>query len=355
MLMQALRDASANRTKSIENQPALAKRERYTRMKVYYATDRARAAGSILAFGSGRGAGLSYGEAEVSIPDDHRMGAIERPHWWRLEFREDPERHVVLASMSSLAEDDFVGRARETLARSNKKQVLLFVHGYRVAFDDAVMRTAQLAYDIHFEGVAALYSWPSEATIPGYMVDATNVEWSRPRFVQFLTLLREHLGADEVHLVAHSMGNRLLLGLLGTMTQQPTAAPAGLGQVVFAAPDVDAAIFKQAAATLRSKAKQFTLYASSDDVALKASKAIQKYPRAGDSGQSGADLVIVDPVHTIDATRVDTSLVGHSYYGENRSVLADLFELIRKGSPPQDRFGLVEQKRFGERYWRIEA
>jgi esterase/lipase superfamily enzyme len=216
--MQALREVSANRPKSTGDRPVFAARERYTQVTVSYATDRAPEAGKALSFGGQRGTDLSYGEAVVSVPDDHRMGNIERPRWWRLEFREDQAKHVVIVSMSLLAEDDFIGKARDKLARCTKKQVLLFVHGYRVAFDDAMMRTAQLAYDLQFEGLATLYSWPSEASVPDYMVDSANVEWSQPRFARFLTLLRERLGAEEVHVVAHSMGNRLLLGLLASAT-----------------------------------------------------------------------------------------------------------------------------------------
>ena len=360
-LKQALRNASANQPKSVGERSLAVVRQRCTRVKVFYATDRAPSAGPALSFGAQRGPDICYGTADVSIPDDHRMGDIERPHWWRLEFREDLAHHVVITAMQSLAEDGFTDLARATLARGTKKQVLVFVHGYRVAFNDAMMRTAQLAYDLHFEGLTALYSWPSEASVLGYMVDSANVEWSQPHFVQFLRLLRERLGVEQVHVVAHSMGSRLLLGMLGsaagpaTSAAGPVTSAAGLGQMVFAAPDVDAATFKQAAATLKHKARQYTLYASSEDKALKASKTIQKYPRAGDSGQSGADLVIVDPVNTIDASSVDTGFLGHSYYGDNRSVLGDLFELIRNGTAPQDRFGLVEQSRFGQRYWQFAA
>jgi hypothetical protein len=92
------------------------------------------------------------------------------------------------------------------------------------------------------------------------------------------------------------------------------------------------------------------LYASSADQALVASKLVHKYPRAGDSG---VGLVVTDTVDTVDATVVDTSLMGHASYGDNRAVLTDLFDLIRRGSPPADRFGLKPARRYGMRYWQF--
>lgn len=128
----------------------------------------------------------------------------------------------------------------------------------------------------------------------------------------------------------------------------PTQSAARLRQVVFAAPDIDTATFKDLATAFHEKAERFTLYASSEDKALKASKAIHKYPRAGESGHA---LVIVGSVDTVDATAVDTSLLGHSYYGDNRSVLADVFQLIQRESPPQERFVLKPKEKYGARYW----
>ena len=229
-----------------------------------------------------------------------------------------------------------------------KKEVLLFVHGYNIGFDDAVKRTAQIAYDLNFEGLPALFSWPSEGSLPKYTIDETNVTWSRPRFAEFLSLVRENLGAGTVHIIAHSMGNRLVAETIASMTAPLATHGTCIRQIVFAAPDIDAATFAQLAKAFHKKAERFTLYASSEDRALKASKIIHKYPRAGESGLS---LVVVDSVDTIDATAVDTSFVGHSYYGDNRSVLADLFDLIQKGSEPRDRFGLRPMKKYGEPYW----
>jgi esterase/lipase superfamily enzyme len=358
VLKEALQAASVHRRKFAGTLTAQASRTRYTRVEVLYATDRKLAPGTALSFGADRGTGLTFGEAEVAIPDDHRMGELERPSIWRLEFREDPEKHVVTTAITTHTEAQFLQRAREILARSGTKQVLLFVHGFNVGFDDAVRRTGQFAYDLHFDGPAVLYSWPSEGKVQRYPADVGNTDWSGPRFIEFLSLLRQHVGAEEVHIVAHSMGNRLLVGLFEAMTKQaialpPTAAP--LGQIVFAAPDIDTEVFKTKAAKLQGHAKQYTLYANSGDLALKASKAIQKYPRAGDAGPMGADLLILPPIDTVDATAIDTSFMGHSLYGDNRTVLSDLIKVLREGATPKQRKGLAEMKRFGNTYWQFRT
>jgi hypothetical protein len=74
-----------------------AKMARYTTVPVYYGTDREVRDGvdGVTSYGPGRGQ-LAVGYAEVTIPDDHRMGEIEKPRLWKLEFREDPEKHITV-------------------------------------------------------------------------------------------------------------------------------------------------------------------------------------------------------------------------------------------------------------------
>lgn len=345
LLVQALRQVSSHQNKGPGLPLGFRKKDRHVVVPVFYGTDRTAVGGARPGYGCDRG-DLAFGIAEVSIPDDHRMGKIERPSIWRLQFRENPNQHVVMLSVESLPLTDFMARARGLIA-DGKNEAMVFVHGYNVDFADAVSRTAQIAYDLHFEGLAMLYSWPSEGSVPRYTVDEANIAWSLPRFAQFLGVVREELGVDAIHIVAHSMGSRLVAETIGRMASPPYPA-ACIRQVAFAAPDVDAATFKDLAAAFPGKADRFTLYASSKDKALKASKLIHKYPRAG---ESGVDLVITRSIDTIDATAVDTSLLGHCYYGDNRSILSDLFELIRRGTPPGERFGLKPMQRYGDRYW----
>ncbi len=90
---------------------------------------------------------------------------------------------------------------------------------------------------------------------------------------------------------------------------------------------------------------EVTLYASSGDLALRASKLIHGYPRAGDTDPR---VLIVKSVVTMDASRVDTNLPGHSYIGDSTSVDS----LIRSGlSPDQREFFLDPAELDGQRYW----
>lgn len=239
-----------------------------------------------------------------------------------------------------MARDEFVSELRGSLASAGENDALVFIHGYNVGFADAARRAAQIAFDLKFSGRTLLYSWASAGEPHKYTVDEATVEWSAPHFEAFLRLALTEIGARAVHVVAHSMGNRPLVRALerfDASTLPPGAAT--LRQIILAAPDVDSDTFRQLAAAFKGRAQGVTLYASSRDLALKVSKAVHGYRRAGDAGDA---LVIVDGVDTVDATKVDTSLLGlrHSYFGSKRSILSDIFHVITQGKAPDLRFDL---------------
>lgn len=89
-------------------------------MEVFYATDRERSGSTTPNdfYAAGRGE-LAYGVAGVSIPRRHERGELEAPVWWKLEFSEDPARHVVLLSVEPMKPADFHGGvANRTIAKS---------------------------------------------------------------------------------------------------------------------------------------------------------------------------------------------------------------------------------------------
>ncbi|MES1245837.1 MAG: alpha/beta hydrolase [Acidobacteriota bacterium] len=330
----------------------------FAEVEVFYGTDRVLRRGAPVEerFGPTRMSfpGLHLGVCRVSIPRDHRMGEIERPSIWKLEMTADPDRHMVLLGIEELGGQSFYQRLQGKLARSGEGQLLVFVHGYNVSFHDAALRTAQLAYDLGLDGAPVLYSWPSKASLAGYTVDESSVEATIPRLEAFLRELSERSGARSIYLIAHSMGNRALTRALERISlKQRDGAKPPFSQIVLTAPDIDAAVFADLAGTFRHVGERVTLYASSNDEALKASKKVHGYPRAG---ESTPEVLVLPGIDTVDVSGVDTSLLGHSYFGDNCSVISDLAALLRRREPPDRRTGLEKRQRSaGLAYWVFSA
>ncbi len=325
----------------------------FVKMPIYFATDRNDTKNTELnaRFGGKRGT-LQYGMCLVSIPHDHKIGEIERPSIWRLEFSEDPAKHVMIHSINLLDKDNFFKKLSSNIQKSTKKSSFLFVHGYNVSFADAAKRTAQISYDLLFDGEAVFYSWPSRGATADYTVDEANIAWAETNIKNFLSDYLSRSNADEIYLVAHSMGNRgLTKAIVSLMTEKPELA-SKIKEIILAAPDIDADVFKRdiAPQMVAKTHKPITLYVSSDDVALKASRQVHGSARAGDSG---AGVVLVKGVETIDASGVDTSFLGHSYFASTSSIISDIFDLIKTGNRAQMRKVLKPVTSREIIYWKV--
>ncbi len=306
------------------------------------------AASTKMAYGNQRGT-LEYGVCEVSIPKIHQVGQLEAPSIFRLDFHETPERHVILAGIEPLESQAFFEGLKTRVNQSAAKSAFVFVHGFNVTFEDAARRTAQIAYDLKFDGAPIFFSWPSQGGLFKYTIDETNVMWTVPHLRQFLTEVAERTEARRIHLVAHSMGNRALTSALRDLSFLPDDKRPRFSEVVLTAPDIDAEVFKKDIAPyIVQTADRVTLYASSNDTALAYSKTVHGYPRAGDSGQ---ELLVLPGMETVDVSEVDTSLLGHSYYGSNETVLADLIEVLQKSMPPRQRRWLRSAQIGPLEYW----
>jgi esterase/lipase superfamily enzyme len=303
------------------------KQEDYRVVMIHYATDRAVSGKKKPSdFFTGRRADkgkMTYGTCDVSIPAGHKRGALEAPSWKKLEFRQDPSKHIVLMDVSTLAPAAFFESAKR-----DGKQAFVFVHGFNVTFEDAARRTAQIANDLPFDGLPVLYSWPSRGSESpaAYTADEATIEWTVPHLQQFLEDLVQKSGITTLHVIAHSMGNRAVTRALELIALKRPPAKAAFHQVVLTAPDIDASTFEDLAKKFLNVARRVTLYASAGDVALKFSKALHRERRAGDA-EGG--ILVVDGMDSVDATGVDTSFLGHSYFGSDKSVLIDLFYALQ--------------------------
>ncbi len=311
----------------------------YATVRVFYGTNRVPTGEQKPALIYGKASGtLQYGYLDVTIPQTHQLAELESPKEWSdytlaVNKTEMRRKYVLLDSVTPLSRDSFTTALRQQIGASPSKDVFVFIHGYNNSFEDTARRAAQLAYDLDFDGTPIMYSWPSQARLTGYFADQDMIEPSGPRLAEFLDTITAQSGAERVHLLAHSMGNRVMLAALKTyLAKHPLRdhRPA-FGQLVFTAPDVDRAEFVEAFKSLHGIAERTTLYASDSDYALRVSRIAHGAPRAGAAGDGVIRLAGLD---TIDMSGLPADALGHSYFAASDGAVYDLLALLWRGDPP---------------------
>lgn len=346
--------ASCDSDRRVANEVQMPPIQNYAVVNVFFATDRNQNPNLDIKsrFGAERG-DMSYGITNVSIPRDHRMGELESPSIWRLEFREDPEKHVVMLDIETLDKSSYFEVLSQKINMSAKKSAFIFVHGYNVSFVDASRRTAQISYDLGFDGAPVFYSWPSHGSTAKYTFDEDNIKWSQTNIEKFLKDFTEKSNAENIYLIAHSMGNRALTRAYISLVNNNPELKSRITEIILAAPDIDADVFKRDIAPAMIQAgNPITLYASSEDIPLKASKAFHGgHPRAGDSGN---DLIVLVGMESIDSTNVKTGFLGHSYFADERSIISDMFYIFGNGLRANERAGLEDVVGPDGMYWEFK-
>jgi esterase/lipase superfamily enzyme len=283
----------------------------------------------------------SYGYLDVSIPPNHEVGVIERPVIFKMEFKEDPNKHITILTTKLLSKDAYFAEMQQQIAKTKSKKAFIFIHGFNVSFDEAARRTAQMAYDLNFDGVPIFYSWPSNAQLFKYSSDREMAEQSKIKLEEFLRTFFATSNADQVYLISHSMGGEVLTGALVPIIKDDPMIKTKLKEIILAAPDINSDVFKKnIAPVITSLKKPITLYVSSGDSALKISKEFNGSDRLGLSSKEG--VFIYSGIDTVDMTTIDTSLIGHSYYGEKLPVIQDIKEILNSDRRPPQRSLLKE-------------
>jgi esterase/lipase superfamily enzyme len=316
----------------------------------YYATNRVQGQSSEPAklYTSQVGDQLNYGRAKITVPSKRTPGTVTLPKLWKLEREADPRKHFILRAVEPVDADAARKELVEKLQTSNAKSLLVFVHGYNTSFREAAMRTAQMAYDLQFPGLALFFSWPSASSVIRYWQDEEAAQLSEGILDQMLDDLSK-LPATDIYIVAHSMGNRIV----GQALQSRRTHLTQLREVLLAAPDVNVDIFRtrMAPKLATMRGTRTTIYAASSDIALKASKIVHGFRRVG---ETIGGVFTYPGLETIDASSAAsaTRAYGHLYIMDSPSVLKDIRTIIERNQPPGQR-GLSEMGSLPNQYWRF--
>ncbi|CAM6052289.1 unnamed protein product, partial [Sphagnum compactum] len=324
----------------------------YTKVKVFYATDRKITEDAEYVGERSVLRGLHYGLVVVGIPNVHKAGYVEAPTDNSEEA--NPLKHVVILSIDTTLRGDTTGFIRtinkelDQEGSSFKHNIFLYIHGYNVHHKDAIKRAAQLKYDLQLEGVVIVYSWPSKGTLWGYQHDEKVVDHTASYLESFIqTILSEVCSDAKVHILAHSMGNRALIKALQGFQFRHHSLPQpmrSLTNIIFAAADETRTKFENMVTSLgiRTEGAEvpplITVYSSICDIALHTSKMIHWKVRLGDTrslferSHCGDHSMMMNPPDVVDASGVDASRLHHSYYGDVPEVIRDIQDLLTSSS-----------------------
>jgi esterase/lipase superfamily enzyme len=208
----------------------------------------------------------------VSMPPGRSAGTIPRPQIGG----ENPRRHAILADRTALPQAAFREQVAEAVASqpADRRDVLVYVHGFNTDYDEAAFRLVQVASDAGFRGTHVLFTWPSYRRVLAYSGDREVATASRDALEKLLTDLGRTPGVGRIHVIAHSMGAFLTMeGLRQASIAGRGELDGRLGEVILAAPDLDVEVFRQQVARI-SRPSRISLFVQADDRALAASSTV---------------------------------------------------------------------------------
>ena len=228
---------------------------------------------------------------------------------------------------------------------------LLYVHGYRSTFQGSIEQAARFGAELKIPGKTFCYSWPSRGRFLSYFADETAVDANVKYLREYISIVLRQTGDEPLSIIAHSMGNRVVVRCLEAMAQNDSPLLKNrISQLILAAPDVDSEVFSQASEHFLSVPKRTTLYVSRGDIPLFLSALMHRFGRVGlapsVTTRPNMDTVLVHGFSMLNA--------GHRYYAEADSVAEDMFLLIQYGAEPRRRRKLVATRtKAGEIYWKL--
>jgi esterase/lipase superfamily enzyme len=273
------------------------------------------------------------------------------------------------------------------LALAPRKEVVLFVHGYNVSFENAALTMGELCHFLGREFVCGIFTWPAGGQggiLFGYDLDRESSEYAIEDLVKLIRIIGKTPGVEKVHLLAHSRGTDTLASALAELSAEAYTLRSSperefhIGNVVLIAPDLDGdvavtKIFKvfsdpdlpfggsadPHAVIPPAPGFHVTLYVSPDDKAIATAGwlfgGIPRLGRIDPSMLTPEQIEAIDKLHVVDIVQVrgTTDFFGHRYFVSNPKVSADIIAMLRYDLRPNDPGRPLEH--IAGSFWRVPA
>jgi esterase/lipase superfamily enzyme len=179
----------------------------------------------------------------------------------------------------------FFAYVDELVSRGGNRDVLIYVHGANSSFERAAAQAAQFQHFLGRDAVVMLFAWPSAGTWLRYRLDVATAGRTVPEFAYLLEKLSAHTNVAQLNVLAYSAGSMIASPGLARAVDAATAAgdPARLrlGEIYYAAPDIDFPVFVENLPRYQGQTQRVTVALNTGDRALSFSQWIHRVSRAG--------------------------------------------------------------------------
>jgi len=289
----------------------------------------------------------SYPLKVTEIEEFGALARTVRPLDERIEPRPEPG-------------DRFAREINKRLERSSPrhKDVFIYVHGYKVAFENPVLVASELWHFLGYQGAFVAYAWPSGTKRLAYFSDLDDAINSARSLRGLILHIAENTNARRIHIVGYSAGTQVVsraladLGMYGYLLgDDEIDRRVKLGNVILVGSDVDRDILGGYLidGALRIP-DTLTIYQSSADSALGVAEFLLGRPRSGQTfgnstpfGPRAIQFFKKSPnLRIVDVTDAEggTSGNGHSYFRTSPWVSSDILMTLLYDLPPEQR-GLI--------------
>jgi len=255
---------------------------------------------------------LKYGVCNVSVPKARNIGAINNGK------EKNISSNFVITDSKKLDKEDFFKSLK------NNYSPLVFIHGFNVKYNEAVIRASQLAYDLKYQGPIILFTWPSgskdgffDETLLNktYENNSNSAKASIHELENFFNNLSKN--NIRINLIVHSMGHQIAIPAIQKFANNNSKQL--INDLFLNAPDYEIKGFRESVKDIKKITNKITLYCSNNDKAITASKIFNNNDRIG-------SCFNVDDVDVINVSAIDdqTLSLGHGYYS-SRPILNDIF------------------------------
>ena len=255
-------------------------------------------------------------------------------------------------------EQEFTDAVNAQLARSNRKHIYIYVHGYKVVFENPMLVATELWHFLGYDGVMVGYAWPSTPSKWAYLRDTDTSNGYARHFRKFIEYLGEHTDVEQIHIIAFSNGTRLVarafeqLALMHHgISREDIHKKLKLGNLIIAGSDVDRQVFGAYLADgALSVPKHMSIYVSNKDKALGFARWLTRRYRLGQMVDAekltpAAHRLLTehqDHISVVDVSDAEGANTGngHAYFRKSPWVSSDILMMLLYDLGPEQR-GLV--------------